>query len=216
MEKRIIVPEQRNYELAQSQALEIARLALAASDINELCHRSGAEISETVTGKTIIIEYQRKAHRVALPEADVVSIENGEKLSPRERLLVLHYLLTAKGTPLVGRSVTIKEIPDGLNYFPTFTKRALKPLIDNFGKEPAKLLEAAMKMNGRKADYGDASAVVDCFSRVPLTFVVWRGDDEFPASAGILFDSCITDYLPAEDIIVLSEITGWRLVRLSK
>jgi len=48
---------------------------------------------------------------------------------------------------------------------------------------------------------------------VPLTFVLWRCDEEFPASASILFDSSITDYLPVEDIIVMSEIVAWKLVK---
>jgi hypothetical protein len=60
------------------------------------------------------------------------------------------------------------------------------------------------------------AATIKAFPRVPLTVVLWKGDEEFPAAASILFDSSITDYLPVEDIIELSETTVWRLVRLSK
>jgi hypothetical protein len=216
MQKRPIIPEQRNYEQALAQALEIARLKLASSDITELYRRSGARNVETPFGKIIAIDYLRKEHRVSLPDAEVANVETNEKLLPRERLLVLHYLLTAKGTSLTGRSITFKEIPEGIVYFPTFTKRALKPLIDNFGKAPEKLIEAVARLGGRKAEYGDASAVINAFPHVPLTFVVWGGDEEFSAAASILFDSSITDCLPVEDIIVLSEVTVWRLVRSSK
>jgi len=213
MEKRILIPEQRNYAQALSQALEIARVKLSISDIRELCRRSGAEYSETAIEKVAAIAYAGKEYHVALPDADVVCVESGEKLLPRERLLVLHYLLTAKGMPLARRSITLKEIPDGLSYFPTFTKRALKPLIDNFGKEPGRIIEAAGKLGGRKSEYGDASATIDVFPYVPLTFVLWRGDDEFQAAASVLFDASITDCLSVEDIIVLSEIMAWKLVR---
>jgi hypothetical protein len=216
MQKRPVIPEQRNYEQALSQALELACRNLSAGDVREICCRSGVKYIETATTKTIAIDYLRKEHRVVLPDADVVNVESGEKLSPRERLLVLHYLLTEKGKPLTGRSITLKEIPDGLNYFPTFTKRALKPLIDAFGKEPGRLVKAAGKLGGRRAVFGDASAVIDAFPHVPLTFVLWRGDDELPAAASILFDSSVTDCLSVEDIIVLSEITAWKLARLAK
>jgi hypothetical protein len=215
MEKRINIPDQRNYEQALAQALEIARLQLASSDITELCRRSGAKLVGTSIGKAIQIEYLGKDLWITPPLADVVNFETGEQLPPRERLLVLHYLLVAKGTGLAQRQITLKEIPDGLNYYSTFTKRALKPLIDNFGQEQARLIEAAGKMGGRKAEYGDVSAVISAFPHVPLTFVLWRGDEEFPAAASILFDSSITEYLAVEDVIVLSEVLAWRLVRFS-
>lgn len=215
MEKRLVLPEQRNYEQALSQAIQIACQKLSIRNIPELCLKSGAKYIETALQKTIAVNYMGQEYWVALPESEVLNPVSREKLPPHERLLILHYLLTAKGARLTRKQVTLKEIPDGLIYFPTFTKRALKPLIDNFGKDPSRLVEVAAKLGGKKADYGDAAITLDIFSYVPLTFVLWRCDEEFPTSASILFDSSITDYLPVEDIIVLSEITAWKLVKLS-
>lgn len=216
MEKRPTLPEQRNYEQALSQAIQIAYEKLSTGDVPELCLNSGAKYIEQASLKAIAVNYMGQKYRVALPKAEVLNPVSREKLPPRERLLVLHYLLTAKGTPSTGKLLTLKEIPDGSNYFPIFTKRALKPLVDNFGEEPGRVIEVAAKLGGKKAEYGDAAVTVDVFPRVPLTLVLWRGDEEFPPAASILFDASITDYLPVEDIIVLSEIMAWKLVRLSQ
>jgi hypothetical protein len=49
--------------------------------------------------------------------------------------------------------------------------------------------------------------------RVRLTWVLWRGDDDFPADSTVLFDSKIDDYLPTEDIAVLCQSVALRLCR---
>ena len=60
------------------------------------------------------------------------------------------------------------------------------------------------------------SAPFTAFPRAPLTYVLWKGDDEFPPDASILFDSTVSDYLSNDDIHNLCESIVWRLVRLSK
>ena len=54
---------------------------------------------------------------------------------------------------------------------------------------------------------------IDAFSRLPITIVLWRGDDEFPPEGNIMFDSTISDYLDTEDIAVLCETMTWRLIK---
>jgi len=76
------------------------------------------------------------------------------------------------------------------------------------------LLEMAKSVGGRKADFGDASVTINALSMVPLTLVLWKGDDEFSPEGTIMFDRTITDYLPTEDIIILCQNTSWRLVKL--
>jgi hypothetical protein len=112
--------------------------------------------------------------------------------------------------------IAYKELPEGASYFPTFAKRTIKPLLDHFGKEPHLLLDVAQKLGGNKAEYGDVAVTINAFSYVPITLVLWHGDEEFAPEGSILFDSTISDYLPTEDINVLCETIAWRLVKFSK
>ena len=54
------------------------------------------------------------------------------------------------------------------------------------------------------------------FPRVPITLVLWRGDDEFPPDGNILFDRSISDYLTTEDVNVLCETIAWTLVKSAR
>ena len=72
------------------------------------------------------------------------------------------------------------------------------------------------ELGGRKADYGDVAVTINTFRQTPITLVLWKGDKEFAPEGNVLFDSTISDYLPVEDIIVLSETTVRILIKRLK
>ncbi len=211
--KSIVPPDNSNYRYGQETALKLAGEKLASINIEEQCRKANAEYRLAEGKETAIVKYLGTPYAVSFPEMNVVSVEDKHPASPRDRLLILHYILNANGSPLIGDMITYKEIPGGVTYFPTFHKRTIQPLLDNFGKETDKLLTAAETTGGVSADYGDASVTINAFSCVPLTLVLWHADDEFPAAGSILFDSSIAGYLSAEDITVLCEIIAWKLVK---
>ena len=212
--KRLTLPEQKNYEYAYELAYKLACEQLARiDDIEQQCRKSGAQYQVIDSKKTIIIQYLNQSYRITLPDVDI-SLEGGvEEVPIRDKVLILHYFILAKGTPAANRLITFRELPEGSVYSPTFSKRTIKPLVNYFGKEPRLLVDAGEKLGGHKADYGDMSVTINAFSRVPITIILWRGDDEFAPQGSILFDATITDYLSTEDITVLCETVTWRLVK---
>jgi hypothetical protein len=199
------------YELAYQLAAE--KLA-GTSDIQRLCRQSGTEYVDAE--RAIIIKFLNETYQVTLPEIAITSKDKDEEVILRDKILIVHYLATAKGTLLANKLIAYKELPEGTTYYPTFYQRSIKPLASHFGNEPQRLVDAASLMGGRSVDYGDAAVTVDVFPRVPLTMVAWRGDDEFDPEGNILFDNTISDYLPVEDIIVVSESAVRRLIKLDK
>ena len=107
-----------------------------------------------------------------------------------------------------------RELPEGVVYFPTYLKRTVQPLVRFFGQEPENLYGVSQVLNARKTDFGDLAVTIDAFSQVPITIVIWKGDEEFSPEGNILFDANISDYLPTEDITILCETITWKLVRL--
>jgi hypothetical protein len=213
----LVLPDNKNYEYGYDTAYEVAREQLAESvDIKQQCLNSGATYQEVDSRQVILINYLNRTYQLVLPDVAVSLADSQEEVSVRDRLLVLHYFIQAKGTPLTNNLITYKEIPQGVAYYPTFVKRAIKPLLNHFGKEPQQLVTLAERLGGRKADYGDVSVTINAFSKVPITIVMWRGDEEFAPDGSILFDSTIPDYLSSEDIVVLCETISWSLVRFLK
>ena len=205
--------EEYGYELAH----RLARKQLAEIDnIEQQCRKSSAQYQLTGSQKAIAVTYLNQPYLITLPDVEV-SLSSGEGEIPlRDKILILHYLTTAKGTPLSNKIITYKELPEGVNYFPTFYKRAIKPLVTHFGNEPQELLNCAIILGGYEANYGDVAVTISAFSRVPITLVLWKGDDELTPEGNIIFDSNISDYLSTEDINVLCETIAWKLIKLLK
>jgi len=215
MESRhMSLPEQRNYEYAHTLADQIAREELAKiPDLEQQCRNSGAQYLKTGTQRVITLQYLNQPYQVTLPEVNVTRAGSQEAVPLKAKVLILHYLIGAKGTPPADRLITFKELPEGMVYFPTFAKRTLQPLTDYLGKEPHQLVETAKELGGYQVDYGDTAVTVNALPRVPITLVLWRGDEEFSPSASVMFNANISDYLPTEDVIILCETIIWKLVK---
>ena len=204
---------QSGMEDAYEEAIKVTREQLAKLNIEEQCHKGGAQYLEMDSQKTIVIKYLSQPYEVSLPNFEISLIDSKEKVHVRDKILILRYLVQAKGSPPANRLITMKELPDGRNYSRTFSQRAIKPVLDHFGNEPNQLIDVATKLGGYKVEYGDAAVTINAFSRVPITIALWHGDEEFAPTGSIMFDASISDYLSCYDITVLCETIAWRLVK---
>lgn len=195
-------------------ALDLAVKKLTFLDPEELCKKTGASL---VGEQRILLPYLSQPYFINLQNGQISLQEDLKVEIPlKDRILILHYLTQAKGTPLTNRLITYAQIQGGRFYCPAFQKRTIEPILSCFGNQPAKLVEIARNFGGERASYGDASVSFYPFPFVKIVIVLWRGDEEVPPNGNILFDKNITDYLSAEDIAVVSETLIWKLIRRSK
>jgi hypothetical protein len=128
--------------------------------------------------------------------------------------LILHYLASLTEPLEVGTLISYKELPGGVMYIKPFTGRAIDPLIRIFGSNPDRLLEVATNLGGESNGLGDVGVTLRVFPRIPVTLILWRADDEFPASGNILFDASASVILPTEDYAVLASIVVFTFKRI--
>ena len=200
-------PWERGFDVSYKLALErVAKI----NDIKEQCRKSGANY---LGPHKIGINYLNQQYHILLPDVKILLGDGGTEASLRDKILILHYFAEAKGIQATGKLIAYKQLPGGISYFPAFSRRVIAPLVKHFGKSPEKLIKAAAKLGGREADYGDLSMTINAFDHVPITLVLWRGDEELAPNGNILFDANISDYLSTEDVTVLTETIIWKLVK---
>ena len=192
-----------SYKLAREQLSKIR-------DIQEQCRKSGARY---VGPNEIVINYLNQPYHITLPDGEILLEDSNVEVPLKDKILILHYFTLAKDTPATDILITYKQLPGGISYFPAFSQRAIAPFVNHFGKNPELLIKAAAKLGGHETDYGDMSVTVNAFDHVPITLVLWRGDEELAPNGNILFDANISDYLSTEDVTVLSETIIWKLVK---
>lgn len=139
--------------------------------------------------------------KLSWPEGKLTAKEGTAVSSYVIRILVLRYFALGIYVKPTGRKITYKEIKDGAVYYPNFKKRTVDRLAREFDEN-----NHLLDVGGKDLGLGERSVEIEVIDHVPLTYVCWAGDDEFPASANILFDETIEYYFNAEDLAVLPDL----------
>jgi len=168
-------------------------------DLKDMADKSGGIFG----GEKIALKFFDQQMEITHPEGKVFLHKTGQEAGLIETILVLHYLVKASGRDLTGKNITFKELPGGSIYIDPFTNRCIRPLIGLFGANLEEFSQAAESLGGIKQKFGHVSFCFSAFPRIPVTLVLWAGDEEFPPNANILFDETAPDYLPTEDFAFL-------------
>lgn len=199
---------QEGFELAY----ELACKKLSTMNPEEICRKSGAS---PVGQDKILIHYLNQPYLVALSNGEMSLRDKEESISIKDKILILHYLTQARGTPFTNKMITYGQIEGGKFYCQVFVKRNLDPILKCFGHRPELLLDVAKSLGGSKATYGDVSVSINVFPMVRIFIILWKGDDDVPHGGNILFDGNIPHYLTSEDVCVLTETLIGRLISLT-
>lgn len=199
------------------QAFRIACESLRSADIKERAEKSGARLEKDEHGGHVLgLAFLNRGCLIHFPEITISFEEGGEEVPLWTRILLLHYLIKARGTPLAGEWISFRQLSGGDTYYPAFVKRSQKPLLDFFAYRLDLLEEAAQSVGGSTLKQGDRAVIIPALPRVPIALIFWRGDEEFQPEARILFDATVPSYLSTEDVAVLSQQAVFRLIARAK
>lgn len=202
------------------ESLRLARERIQASDPERLARLAGAELRKPGNGAVVHLRLHFLTTPFLVsagPEGVEVKREGDDGDVPLpEQILICHYLLNATGLPPSGELIAFRQVPDGHFYNDAFQRRARDPLLMTFGSDPDLLRDCAEDLGGTPVDAGDVGMAFRILPNITVQLVIWRGDDEFPPDANILFDANIRSDLPAEDIAVMSGMLVYRLMGIAR
>lgn len=200
--------KQGNLELSFRLALE----ELAKKDIQRQCQLAGATYKLTHSGEVLIsLLLINEVYEIRYPQGEVTCRGNSRQVNLIKKAILLRYLNNAKEAGTEEELVGFNQLPAGSFYNPAFSQGVVKPFIAFFGEQPQKLNWAADKLGGVNIPFGDVGVRVPFLPKVSISFVLWKGDDEFSPNGKILFNSNITSYLSTEGIVIASEMLFNRL-----
>jgi len=202
--------KQRNYQ----QTFDLACSSIQGMNLEERAKRAGANYENGEGRERITLHFFSEPYTIQFPQIEFHS-PSKKLVSLVTRILLLHYLIHADGNPLTGKWVAYKDIPGGLLYAGVFARRVTEPLQRRFGTSAKSFKETGIRSGGELVEIGDASFILHAFPRVPLQYVLWEGDEEFPPSVQLLFDASVDHYLTLEDMVVLGQVTTGRLINRS-
>jgi hypothetical protein len=211
------MPKPRTPEETYGPALERARQAFPKLDPERAATKAAVAYEATTDGGgRFLVPLMDTGYDVAWPDGTVLRAADRREVVITARILVLHYLLTADGSPMADRWIAFRNLPGGMGYDAAFQGRANLRLAHAFGSDPAAFERAARALSGERLEFGDASFAFRIFPRVWLGVVLYLADDEFSANANVLFDASASHYLPTEDLAVLAGFLAGRLIEAGK
>ncbi len=128
------------------------------------------------------------------PEKETIaelSPKPDRELTEEFQILLIQYLISDHGGPLAGKEVSEKDLPGGVTFFQGPHALHVKPIAKRFGTDPEGFEAVARKLGATPVEYGDKGMKFFPFPMLPVTYVLWVEDDEFPASVSVLFDGSI-------------------------
>lgn len=195
------------------QAKRIASETLQEVPVGRLLERSGFEPGED---RSFRVAFLNRRYRVSFPDFEFSEPSETPKDIPlQEQVLILHYLIGADAGAPTGQWIPYREVPGASFYFSVFAKRAVDPLKKVFGARISGFQEAARGLGGRPVPNGDAAFEFLVFPKVPVRIILWKGDDEFPPEANILFDGTVSRMFSPEDVAWLASLLVYRLIALA-
>lgn len=192
-----------------SESLDELRAELKDRSPADIAGKTGAELKKEDDGEeSFNLSCFFQDYTVSLPDFTVRD-SRGQEGDLLITGFIIYYLYTADGTQEVNQWVSLREIPGGTFYADAFKGYTGDVLADSFRGDVEGLEKACRGMGGVEMDLGDLGFTFQLLPRVKLCLVYWQEDEEFPASARILFEASAANYLPCDVLAVL----GAQLVR---
>lgn len=165
-----------------------------------------------------IIKFINTEYIVNLSDKQIYSNNDDLPLKPAaflEELCILGYLINAKDIRLANKLVRPESLPGGQFFFRGIHKLPTEKLEKALGARPQMLLEVSKQFDAQKCEFGDASISLFILPRLPMTIVIWRGDEEFEARASILFDQTAAYQMPLDALLASVNLAVDALIKAS-
>ena len=133
-------------------------------------------------------------------------------------ILISLYALNVQPMPeIIEPLKSFKEMPNSMPYAGAFTTHTELPLVQHVD-----IIEAAQEriinlLDGKMGHHeasGDFSFLVRPLPKISLTYIFYRADDEFPASATCLYSNNAAEFMPIDGLADVGEYTSKKILSL--
>ena len=202
------VTDPDNYEkVALHWAGELAKQDLAAR---------AARLGLTWDGSAVEIPFLGRPYRASGTGIEAVDPESDEGKGPDffVKIIAACYLLQAEAGEPTGAWTSYRELPGG-TFFNAFLEANVEGRVAQvFDRNLETLDRCAAALGGEPHEglgTGDRCYRFTALPKVPVLLVFWDGDEEFPASARILFDESAPRFIDMECLAALGYMMALRL-----
>ena len=197
-----------NYE----KLVEEWRQRFLTTDIPERAAALGLEIRDGEIGA----RYFERDYVLSCADGSIRRRDGGTDVPRYDAMFLYHLFWFSKPCPRPsGELVPFREVKGAAIFEPAFRKLALLPLSRGFSGRAEDLERACLALGGTSMGKGDVGYRIPVFGGLDVAVLFWDGDEEFEASANILFDRNFTDFTHVETVVTVGTDAVERLLHLA-
>ena len=170
------------------------REELRQRDPRQFAVQAGVEFSDGV----LRVRFYNEPHIITFPDLNVRVEATNKECGLNRSSMFLYYFLTADGAPRADKWIAFRDLPGGMFYHQAYQGYSGDRLAKAIDNHVSVFERAAKNLGGIQLDLGDASFAFDALPRVRVAAIYYAGDEDFPASANVLFDASASHYLPTD------------------
>ncbi|MEW6530951.1 MAG: DUF3786 domain-containing protein [Thermodesulfobacteriota bacterium] len=185
---------------------------LAARSRDEILGREG--VKEATPGSGYEVAFLDALYRVDPIAQQIVEIspKPDRPLTEEFQILIIRYLVAPNGGPVDHVDASEKDFPGGVTFFQGPHALHVRPIVRRYGQDPDAFVARGRQLGGLPVAYGDKAMRFEPFPQIPVTYVLWKADDEFPASVSVLFDKSIARWFELDMIFTLVWVLTERIL----
>jgi len=132
---------------------------------------------------------------------------------PLLELITLLYLNHVRSLHPLGKDIVGPNELREAHYFKGRHQLRVAPLLERYGHDPDGFESAARYFEGNPLDMADRAFRFLPFPRVPVYYLLWKGDEEFDPRLSVLFDRSIENCFAASAIWCLVNLVSFALLK---
>ena len=161
----------------------------------------------TAEGDYLTLRHFSRKLGIHRTTGEIAALEDNRPVSITAKLNF--YTLLGYVSPLAvfrDQWVPFEKLKGTAPFGPAFQKGIILPFAATFTGHLKELSAAMAQLGGKRLSYSDMGYQVDGFACIPVRFLFWEGDDEFPAQGNLLFDISATDFIHGESIVSIATV----------
>lgn len=157
------------------------------------------------------VRFMAKNYTVSHPDLEIHCLDEEDSQAVlcsdiHAKILLLRYFTEGDHMRATGNLLSYRDLPWGEVYYRQFYGRCIMRLARMFGNRLEKFKTVMEGLKGIPKEYGDMAYEFQFLEDLRLCFVLWTGDEEFPASAQILFSDNFPVAYAAEDVAYIGDV----------
>ena len=189
---------------------------LSSMDVSEVCGRAAVRYDQVRGCYQIPFLHQTYGCYPDQRLIECLDHDGPRKLSFQFYLALLTYLIRSRPIGLKGLMVTGSELKGGDFFFRGPHVLFTRPLEEKFGRDGQTFKEVGLRLGGGQTEFGDVSFRLWPLPKIPLGYILWLADEEFPARMVVTFDRSIEEHFPLDVIWALVNVVGNAILREAK